>query len=190
MKRSIGSVIFGFVLALSLVGTAAAQEGIETQISVRAVPAPVPEVADSVAAILTQSDGTPIGGAEIEFRVQVELLGSRTAYLGRAMTGATGEARIPFVPRATSHTIEAKYAGDASVGLAPATGLGAVSFPPSRVVPMPAERPESQLATLRTVAPRVMGIVVAGLWLFFVLVTVSLVRDIRRPSRETEAAMT
>ena len=190
MKRALRGTILGLFLAFAFTAVAAAQESIETEITVSAVPAPVPEVADSVAATLTQADGTPVGGAEVEFRVQVELLGSRTAFLGSAVTGATGEARIPFVPRAISHTVEARFAGDPSAGLAATTGVGSVSFPSDRIVPPPIDRPESALSTLRTVVPRVMGIVVAALWIFFMVATVWVVRGVRRASSGSEGAMT
>lgn len=181
-------IVVGIVLMSGLSQVAAAQGDTETVIEVRAVPAPIPELADSVAATLTTSDGSPIGGAMIEFRVQVDLLGDRTAYLGTALTGASGEARIPFTPRSSTHMIEARFGGDESAGLAATTRTGAVTFPDSRVVELSVQRPESQLALLRSVLPRALGIVVAGLWLFFTVVSVSLIRDIRRGSEGGAAA--
>lgn len=190
MSRRVLWAAVGIVLVSSLSQIASAQGETETTIEVRAVPAPIPEVADSVAAILTTSDGSPIGGARIEFRVQVDLLGERTAYLGTSMTGATGEARVPFTPRSSTQVIEARFDGDESAGLAAATRTGPVSFPESRIVEIPLERPESQLSLLRSVLPRALGIIVAGLWLFFTAVSVSLIRDIRRGSEGGAAAGT
>lgn len=188
MIRPLVLIVGLVLLAPGFSQNASAQGETETTIVVRSVPAPIPEVADSVAATLTTVDGSPVGGARIEFRVQVDLLGARTAYLGESMTGATGEARVPFTPRSSTQVIEARFAGDQTAGLAATVGTGPVSFPESHVEQILVERPESQLSLLRSVVPRVLGIVVAGLWLFFMFVAVSLARDIRRGSRGGETA--
>lgn len=144
--------------------------------------APKPELPDYAVATLRTVDGSPVGNAEVGFGVQTDFLGGRVASLGHATTDATGIARMPMTARDVEQGIVARFGGDES--FAPSEASAVVRFPDERVVPVGIEASSSPLSSLRTVTPRVIGIVVAGLWLFFALATVYVVRSVRRGGEE------
>lgn len=169
-------------LTASLIASvpASAQEQKSTSLVVGVERSAIPDLPDYVSARLTDADGKPIGNAPITFWLDVELLGSRKAFAGSATTDATGTARIPATPRQQTYQVRATYAGD-DTHLA-IEGTAILEFPPERVTPVQIVAPPSKIQTLRTVMPRVMGIVVALLWLFFAAATVYVVRSVRRPA--------
>lgn len=171
-----------FWLTTSLIGSvpASAQEQESTSLVVGVERSVLPDLPDHVSARLTDADGDPVGNAPITFWFDLELLGSRKAFAGSATTDATGTARIPVTPRQQTYQVRATYEGD-DTHLA-IEGTAVLEFPPERVAPVQIVAPPSKIQTLRTVMPRVMGIVVAILWLFFAAATVYVVRSVRRPA--------
>jgi len=169
-------------LTASLIGsaTASAQEQEPTSLVVGVERSAMPGLPDHVSARLRDADGKPVGNAPITFWLDVELLGSRKAFAGSATTDATGTARIPLTPRQQTYQVYATYTGDDTH--LTIEGTAVLEFPPERVTPVQIVAPPSQIQTLRTVMPRVMGIVVAILWLFFAAATTYVVRSVRRPA--------
>jgi hypothetical protein len=178
--RSVARLIACALLLAALPGAALAQEGeaAPTRLEIRAQPAPTPELSDFVAATLRDVDGAPIGGARISFSIHVDFLGGRMAALGSAATDATGVALVPITPRTDTVRVQATFAGDADH--APSDATADVRFPDARVVAIDLEPEPSQLETLRIVVPRVIGIVVGALWIFFALATAYVIRAVRR----------
>jgi hypothetical protein len=163
-----------------------AQDGAETSLGIQLERSSLPELPDNVAARLTTGSGEPVAGASIELWATVEILGVRSASLGTAVTDATGIARLPISPRRPDYEIRAEYAGNELYSPAEATVV--LSFPEDRVDPMETAAPASRLATLRTVMPRVMGIVVALLWIFFAAAVFYVVKTIHRHSTTSTQA--
>jgi hypothetical protein len=167
--------------------SALAQDIETTTISVQVERSSLPELPDHVAARLTGPSGEPIAGVSIDFWTKVEILGPRSAMLGAAMTDATGIARVPITPRSPEYEVRAEFKG--SDLYAPAENDVVLTFPPERVDPVEVAAPTSPLATLRTVMPRAMGIVVAALWLFFVAAVFYVIRTIYRHSPSAPPAL-
>lgn len=157
-----------------------AQSVEETSLRVQVEGSALPELPDNVVARLSTDLGEPIAGALIDFWAEVEILGTRTALLGTAITDATGVARVPISPRRPDYRIRATFAGNELY--APVETAVVLSFPAERVEPVEISAPASPLATLRTVMPRAMGIVVALLWIFFAVAVFYVVKTIHRHS--------
>lgn len=150
-----------------------AQSGEETSLRVQVERSSLPELPDNVAAFLTAS-GEPVAGATIEFWAEVEIVGARSAFLGSAVTDATGAARVPIWPRRAEYRIRAVFGGHEQHP--PAEATVNLAFPADRVDPVEITAPISPFDTLRTVMPRAMGIVVALLWVFFAAAVLYVVR--------------
>jgi hypothetical protein len=73
---------------------------------------------------------------------------------------------------------------------APVETVVVLTIPAERVEPVEITAPASPLATLRTVMPRVMGIVVALLWILFLAAVFYVVKTIRGHSMASEHAST
>jgi hypothetical protein len=172
------SLLFSLAFALALVFPAVAvgQSGGVTTISIQVERSTLPDLPDNVAARLSDGSGQPISNAPITFWVEVEILGARSAFLGSATTDATGVARVPITPRYPEYRVRAVFAGDDA--RAPAESAASLTFPAERVYPVEISAPGSPLATLRTVMPRAMGIVVALLWVFFAAAVFYVVKTI------------
>ena len=173
-------------LCLVAIGLPAlAQGAVETSLRVQIERSVLADISDNVAARLTTTSGEPIPGAPIEFWAVVEILGPRSARLGRAVTDATGIARVPITPRRADYEIRASFEGDDLY--APAESTVVLTFPTERVDPVEVTAPASPLNTLRTVMPRAMGIVVALLWIFFAAAVFYVVKTIHGHSVTSEA---
>jgi hypothetical protein len=149
----------------------------ETSIAVQIEGSTLAGVPDNVAARLTARSGTPVAGVPVEIWMVVEILGARTAPLGTAVTDATGVARVPITPRRSDYEIRATFEGTDLY--APSETAVVITFPAETVEPVEITAPVSPLANLRTVMPRVMGIVVALLWIFFGAAVFYVVKTIR-----------
>ncbi len=165
--------------------TALGQSNEKTSISIQVERSTLPELPDSVAARLLTESGEPISGAEIELWIEVEILGYRSALLGTATTDATGVARVPITPRHLDYQIRARYGGEDPYEAAEATAT--LSFPADRVDPVEVVAPNSLLASLRSVMPRAMGIVVALLWVFFAAAVFHVIKTIKKQRGEDPA---
>jgi hypothetical protein len=173
------------LLLLAPVGLPAQAQGDgDASIRIQVERSALPELPDNVTARLSTDTGDAIGSVPITFWVSVEILGSRSAFLGTATTDATGVARVPITPRYPEYLIRAEFEGNDLYSPAEISSL--LSFPVERVDPVEISAPASPLTTLRTVMPRVMGIVVAFLWLFFAAAVFYVVKTIHRHSTVSE----
>lgn len=164
---------------LAIAPAAAAQEepgGSETRITITLENSARPEIADSIAARLTEADGKPVGNAPVEFWIATNFLGDRYAFIGTAFTDATGVARLQLVPHRQTYQARATFDGDAEY--APTEASAQIRFRPQRVVAFAPEDP-TQLGELRTVMPRAIGIVVAILWALLLGIWFVTVRRLR-----------
>jgi hypothetical protein len=160
----------------------------QTSITIQIERSTLPGIPDYVAARVATDSGQPVASLPVEVWAVVDILGPRSAPLGTAITDATGVARVPITPRRSEYEIRAVFKG--SDLYAPAETVVVLTFPAERVEPVEITAPASPLATLRTVMPRVMGIVVALLWILFLAAVFYVVKTIRGHSMASEHAST
>lgn len=182
MRIRILSTFTMALVACLFLGPMAAADGNPTMITVGLEPAFIADVSDNATARVTTADGAPLGNMTVEFRLAVELLGARTAFLGTAVTDANGVARFPLIARQPVHVVEARFEG--TEAYAGSVGTGSLQFPQERLRPVSFASPESQLTSLRVVLPRVLGLVVAALWALFAVMSVRVVLAVRNSPEE------
>ncbi len=156
------------LLGILPTGPAAGQESppTPTQIAIHVEPPPLPDVPWRVGATVTTDDGAPVTEATVTFAIPVELLGDRTAILGRGTTDATGSASVAIIPRRAQYPILARYGGDADH--APAEITDVVTFPDVATVPKVHEHGTHRLLDpLRELAPPTITATVIALWAVF-----------------------
>lgn len=171
----------------SLMTAAAAQEDAplaSTRLSITLENSPRAEIADSIAARLTDADGTPLGNSRVEFWLGADFLGDRYVFIGEAQTDASGVARVQLEPHKEMYEARATFDGDEEHAATEATAQ--LRFRTQRVVTF-AEGDPTQLGGLRVVMPRVMGVVVGVLWVMLLGLWFVTVRMIRRAGEVTEA---
>lgn len=191
MTRAAAVAVVASILVVVAASTgAAAQEAsgtTATRISITLENSPRPEIADSIAARLSDADGNPIGSAVVGFAVRTEILGGRYASIGEAVTDATGVARIQLVPHRELYETRAIFEGDDAYAATEATAM--LRFRTQRVVAFESED-STQLGGLRNVMPRAIGIVVALLWAALIGLWFVTVRKLKeaglRARRDTE----
>lgn len=145
----------------------------------------MPEVPDYLVGRLVGPDGSAIADAEVVFTRTVALLGERRVVLGRSVTDAAGEARIPVVPKVSAYRVEISFAG--TVDFDPSVTVLDVAFPPDTVavVQRGSLAPPFVASGLRPVAdvmPRVMAASAAAVWLVLIALTLLTLRRIASES--------
>jgi hypothetical protein len=157
-----------------------------TEVRVSFVKSVQKPISDRIAAHLVAYDGSPIGGAALEFRREIEFLGPRLVLLGRATTDATGVAQVPIRATDARLRVEVRFAGDDRY--APSVTVvdvlvpkGSVRAPGQAAFEPP--RPGVGLGQLAAVMPLAIAGATFGVWMvLFALVLVTL-RRIRRSQR-------
>lgn len=136
---------------------------------------PNPDVPPQFIATVRDAEGNAIPGITIEFRRELEFLGTtRIALLGSASTDVGGAARLVVLPRQEHATIIATV-----VGSEVSTKMDA-TFPEDRVDTFfDPEQEHGLLTPLRSVMPYLISAVVVLLWIFVIALVVSTVRRIR-----------
>jgi hypothetical protein len=97
--------------------------------------------------------------------------------VGEALTDSSGVARLPFVPHQDTYDVRATFDGDEEWGSVET--IRQLEFPPSRVIRYEPTDP-TQLGSLRSVMPRVMGIVVGVMWAALLALAFFTLRSIKR----------
>ncbi len=112
---------------------------------------------------LASADGKPLGNETVSFFESVNFAGAnREAALGSAVTDSTGVAAIAYQPAQTgSHTLVARFAGDATAGQAVTTSAVKVT----NVVPLFPEAPLPLGFVRHWLGFAVLAVVVA-VWVF------------------------
>jgi hypothetical protein len=157
-----------------------------TEVSVSFVKSVQKQISDRIAAHLVAYDGSPIGGAEIEFRREIELLGPRLVLLGRATTDATGVAQVPIRATDARLRVEVRFAGDdryapsattvdVVVPKASVRAAGQAAFEPPR--------PGIGLGQLAAVMPLAIAGATVGVWVALAALIFVTLRGIRRNRR-------
>ncbi|HLA66284.1 MAG TPA: hypothetical protein VJP05_02225 [Acidimicrobiia bacterium] len=159
LSTVVATVSAGLVLLISSASFAADKPS--PTISISLEPSSRPEVADVLAARLTDPDGKPVSEAPVEFWIRSDLLGERYAVLGESPTDSSGVARLPFISHKDRYDVRATFDGDETWGAAEV--VAPIEFSSARVVEYEATDP-TQLGPLRFVMPRLMGIVLGMIW--------------------------
>jgi hypothetical protein len=163
-----------------------------TEVKVSFVRSVQKQISDRLAAQLVAYDGKPIGGAEIEFRREIEFLGPRLVVLGRGTTDATGVAQVPIKATDSRLRVEVRYAGDDRYAPSVRTvdivvPQGSVRAPGQAGFEPP--RPGVGLGQLASVMPLAIAGATLGVWIvLFALVFVTL-RGIRRSQQNDVLGM-
>jgi hypothetical protein len=174
-RLAAGLVVIG-LLVVGIAVSAYAQLPSPT-LAVSLEPSSRPELADLFIARLTTPEGEPINEARVEFWIRSHLFGERYAFVGEALTDSSGVARLPFVPHQDTYDVRATFDGDEVWGSVET--IRQLEFPPSRVIRYEPTDP-TQLGSLRSVMPRVMGIVVGVMWAALLALAFFTLRSIKR----------
>lgn len=142
-------------------GTALAQGQEAGSITISVENSKRPEIADVIAASLTDAAGSPVGNVAVEYWIATDVFGPRFAFVGEALTDTSGLARLPFEPHREVYEVRVTFGGDDAVDSAEAIAL--LRFRPERVVELIDHDP-TQLGSLRYSMPRLMGVVVGMIW--------------------------
>lgn len=137
----------------------------------------------TLAASLATAEGKPLSNRSIEFFQGVSLFGAREAYLGAAITDATGTAVIAFQPaQAGRHEITARFLGDD--GYARAESSGAIEVrevaPPFRSRPLP-------FAGFAEWLPYALGALILAIWVVLASVFLRTAQGVRAAARASQA---
>lgn len=175
MKRlTIGLAVLVAAIASGWLPAAAA-DPTPTAIAVGSEP-PVKEgLPPSLTARLTSGKGSALGDQTVLFYLEVELAGSRLAFLDKATTDATGVARIQMTPERPQYRVVARFEG--SPAYAKSEGRAEITFSVVTVRP-PAAEP--LLSAFKKVMPKVIAVTVALVWVLLIGLAVTTVRAIRR----------
>ncbi len=155
-----------------------------TTVSVSFVRSVQKAISDRMAARLVAYDGSPIGGAEIEFRREIEFLGPRLVSLGRSATDSTGVARIPIVATDERLRIEVRFAGNERY--APSVTTVDVVVPPGSVrggAGFEPPRPGVGLGQLASLMPLAIAGATVGVWVVLVALVLMTLRGISGSQR-------
>lgn len=171
-------VISAFLLAAMSPAIAQEESGDRsTNVDVRLELSNREELSDRVAGRLTTEDG-PVGNVELSFFFTTGQFGGRTVLMGRALTDATGWARIPVDARRSDYDLIVRFAGNQE--LAPAEGTATLRFPDEAVHPYAPKEGGGPLDALRTALPRVIGVLVATLWAWLIYIGLSTVAGVKK----------
>ncbi len=163
-----------------------------TEVRVSFVRSVQKQISDRIAAQLVAYDGSPIGGAEIEFRREIEFLGPRLVVLGRGTTDATGVAQVPIKATDDRLRVEVRFAGneryassvttaDVAVPRGSVRADGEAGFEPPR--------PGVGLGQLASVMPLVIAGATFGVWIALLVLVLVTLRGIRRSQRNDVLGM-
>jgi hypothetical protein len=163
-----------------------------TAMSVSFVRSSHAQISDRIAAQLVAYDGSPIGDAEIEFRREIEFLGSRLVLLGRATTDTDGVAQVPIKATEARLRIEVRFAGDER--FAPSETTVDVVAPPGSVqasgqAGFEPPRPTVGLGQVAAVMPLVIAGATLGVWVGLVALVIVTLRGIGRSRRNDVQGM-
>lgn len=155
-------IVLVLLAAVGLLGVAApAAAQTASQLSIGVEEPPKAGLPHRVAAQL-RADGA-VNGVTIRFFVVTDLYGP--AFLGSAVTDATGTARVVIEPRHEELRLRATFAG--SEDLSAAQVEGALVFPPEAVVAASDKHAvHGLLAPIQQNMPVAIAVAVALLWLF------------------------
>lgn len=184
MRRHLTVAAITSAIVLGALMPAQAQSETEkttTEIDVRLELSTQDELSDLVSGHLSTDVG-PVGNAELSFWFTTDQFGGRTVLIGKALTDATGWARVPMTARRTSYDITVRFDGDHQ--LAPATGAATATFPDDAIETYHSKEASSSLKGLRATLPRIIGILVASLWAALLYIGFSTVIGIRRHAPE------
>lgn len=154
-----------------------------TEVTVSFVRSVQKQISDRLAAQLVAYDGSPIGGAEVEFRREIEFLGPRLVVLGRGTTDATGVAQVPIRATQGRLRVEVRFAGDARY--APTEATVDVAVPPGSVrgqreAGFEPPRPGVGLGQVAAVMPLAIAGAALGVWVVLIALALVTLRGIIR----------
>ncbi len=130
-------------------------------------------------ATLVSSSGKPIGEQEVSFYQTVDLLGTRSAFLGTATTDSTGVAALAYVATQTGgQSFVARFAG--AKGLAKSEATAQVQIIQSKQV---FEQPAAPFGLVGQWLPYVLGALVLGVWVLLAGLLLSTIAGIRSAAR-------